>query len=440
MTDEPSAPELDDGDALAFTKTHQERRARAGAVTTPHGSIQTPAFMPVGTQASVKGLTPRDLRETGSEIVLANTYHMYLSPGHETVEKLGGLHRMMGWDGPILTDSGGYQVFSLPDVEIDESGVTFQYEKSGEKVQMSPEFAIEIQEALGADIIMAFDVCVSADADYDEAQEAVDRTGRWLKRCAGSQTRDDQALFGIVQGSVFPDLRQRSVSQTLEVDLPGYAVGGLSVGEGHEKMMQMLEVTAPMLPEEKPRYLMGVGYPEDIIEAVARGIDMFDCVIPTRHARSGQVFTRRGKYRVTNRDYQVDKFPLDANCNCYACRNYSRAYIRHLIEADAILGSMLATLHNVTFYQDFMRTIRRSIREGVFQSFRFAFLDEYLDSQKKGDLGFHRLEDAYDLEDLPWETEHSCIPSTDIQRNLDKIGPQDNLDSTGDRISEIMKL
>jgi queuine tRNA-ribosyltransferase len=434
MSDDSETPAFD------FEVQATERRARRGQAEVTHGTFQTPAFMPVGTQASVKGLTPRDLRETGTEIALSNTYHLSLSPGEDTVEKMGGLHEMMGWDAPLLTDSGGFKIFSLPNAELDESGVTFEHEKGGEKVQLTPEKSIEIQEKVGADIITAFDQVVEHPVEHDEAEEAVDRTARWLKRCADAQSRDDQALFGVVQGSTYPDLRTQSVEKTLEVDLPGYAVGGLSVGEGHEKMMEMLDHTVEVMPEDKPRYLMGVGYPEDIIEGVARGIDMFDCVIPTRHARSGMVFSRRGRFRLTKRDYRNDKFPLDANCNCYTCRNFTRAYVRHLIKSDAILGSMLVTAHNVTFYQDLMQTIRRAISDGVFQQFRFAFLDEYLSEDKAEELGFVRLNDAYDPDAFDWNTEHSYIPTTDIEGNLERTNPVDNLASPEQRIEEIKQL
>lgn len=425
---------------LEFDLEATDRRARCGEISVPHGTFETPAFMPVGTQAAVKGMTPRDLRETGTQIALANAYHLSISPGGDGVEKLGGLHNMMGWDGPLLTDSGGFQVFSLPTAEVAESGVTFEYEASGEPVELTPEKSIELQEKIGADIAMAFDVCVEHPCEHDRAEEAVDRTARWLKRCADAQTRSDQALFGIVQGSVYPDLRTKSVEKTLEVELPGYAIGGLSVGEGHRDMMDTLDHTMEQMPSEKPRYLMGVGYPEDIVEAVARGVDMFDCVIPTRHARSGMVFSRRGRIRLTKRDYRRDKFPLDANCACYACRNFSRAYVRHLIQSDAILGSMLVTTHNLTFYQDLMQTIRRAVREGVFQQFRFAFLDEYLTEDKADELGMINLDDAYDLSNLPWETEHSVIPTTDVERNLQWMDPVDNLNPPEERISQIKQL
>jgi len=426
--------------SLQFALEATHRRARCGEVTVPHGSFETPAFMPVGTQGAVKGMTPRDLRETGTEIALANAYHLSISPGGDGVEKLGGLHAMMGWDAPLLTDSGGFQVFSLPTAEIDESGVTFEYEASGEPVELTPEKSIQLQEKIGADIAMAFDVCVEHPCDHDRAEQAVDRTARWLKRCVDAATRPDQALFGIVQGSVYPDLRTRSVEKTVEIDLPGYAIGGLSVGEGHRSMMDMIDHTIEQMPADKPRYLMGVGYPEDIVEAVARGIDMFDCVIPTRHARSGMVFGRRGRFRLTKRDYRRDKFPLDANCACYTCRNFSRAYVRHLIESDSILGSMLVTTHNITFYQDLMRTMRRAIRAEAFQAFRFAFHHEYLTEQKADELGLINLEDAYDLNQLPWDTEHSVIPTTDIERNLDHTAPVDNLNPPEERISQIKQL
>jgi queuine tRNA-ribosyltransferase len=441
MTDQPNDSEdtVPEETPLNFDLEATDRRARRGQVDVAHGSFQTPAFMPVGTQAAVKGTTPRDLRETGSQIALANTYHLSISPGEDIVETLGGLHEMMGWDNPLLTDSGGYQVFSLPTADVDESGVTFEFEKSGEQIQMTPERSIAIQEKLGADIIMAFDVCVEHPCEHERAEEAVDRTARWLKRCAGSQTRDDQALFGIIQGSVYPDLRTRSTEKTLETDLPGYAVGGLSVGEGHHSMMQMLDHTVPQMPDDKPRYLMGVGYPEDIIEGVARGIDMFDCVIPTRHARSGTIFARRGRYRLTKRDYRTDKFPLDANCGCYTCRNFSRAYIRHLIKTDSILGSSLATLHNLTFYQDLMRTIRRSIADGVFQDFRFAFLDEYLSDDKAKELNFINLDEAYDEDAFDWDTTHSVIPTTDIRDILGETHAVDDLRPPEERIREIVR-
>jgi queuine tRNA-ribosyltransferase len=426
---------------LTFELKSTDEGARRGAVTTPHGTFQTPAFMPVGTRATVKGLMPRDLRETGSEICLSNTYHLYISPGPDVVEKMGGLHSFMGWSAPILTDSGGYQVFSLPKANLDEEGVTFEFEKrGGKKITLTPESSMDIQQKLGADIIMAFDVCVPHPCEYDRAREAVYRTVRWLERCKEAHNRKDQALFGIVQGSTYADLRAVSAQLTLEVDLPGYAIGGLSVGEGHELMMDMVEQTEPFMPEDKPRYLMGVGYPEDIIEAVARGIDMFDCVIPSRYARSGVIFGRRGRFRVTNARYKSDKFPLDPNCNCYTCRNFSRAYINHLINTSEILGSALATLHNVTFYQDLMKTIRRSIEENCFDKFRRAFLDEYVSKDKKQELGIEDIDGSYDDQTFSWDTEHSCIPSTDVAANLENVAPSDDLSAPERRIEKLKKL
>ena len=403
-----------EGEEFSFELMATEGRARRGRVTVAHGSFETPAFMPVGTRGTVKGLTPRDLIETGSEICLGNTYHLHLSPGEKIVEKLGGLHSMMGWKRPILTDSGGFQVFSLPKLEIDEEGVTFEFEKGGKAVKITPEESMKIQEALGADIIMAFDHVVGHPASHRDAQDAVYRSARWLQRCRDARTTKSQNLFGIVQGSTFQDLRRLSVELTCAIDLPGYAIGGLSVGEGHTLMMESIDFTEPMMPKEKPRYLMGVGYPEDIVEAVHRGIDMFDCVVPTRFARSGVLFTRRGRIRVTKGKFRADKFPMDANCNCYGCRHFTRGYIHHLINSKEILGSVLATLHNVTFYQDLMRSIRRSIEEGCFDRFRRAFLHEYLNQGQRKEIGLGHLPDA-DAEPLPWATKHSVIPPTPIE-------------------------
>lgn len=398
--------------ALTFELKGTDGRARRGAVTTPHGTFQTPAFMPVGTRGTVKGLMPRDLLETGAEICLGNTYHLHIAPGDKIVAKLGGLHRFMAWDKPILTDSGGFQVFSLPRVKLDEEGVTFQFEKGGKNITLTPERSVQIQQNLGADIMMAFDVCVEFPTDHRTAQEAVYRTDRWLKRCKDAQTREDQALFGIVQGSTYDDLRRLSAQLTVEHDLPGYAIGGVSVGETHDLMMEAVELAEPFLPAHKPRYLMGVGYPEDIVEAVARGIDMFDCVLPSRLGRSGVIFSRKGRYRVTKGKYKSDKYPLDTQCSCYACQNFSRGYIKHLLDTREILGSTLATLHNITFYEDLMKGIRRSIEEKQFESFRRAFLDEYLSEDRKEELELtgSRQEDA---DDLSWDTQHSVVPSGD---------------------------
>ncbi len=377
---------------LSFELLKQDGQARRGRVTTLHGTIETPAFMPVGTRATVKGLMPRDLAETGSEICLANTYHLHVAPGDQIVKKLGGLHKMMGWDRPILTDSGGFQVFSLPKLQMDEEGVTFRFEKSGAPVKLTPERSMLIQNNLGADIIMAFDVCVPYPSERQQAQDAVYQTERWLRRCKAAHARpDEQALFGIVQGSTYPDLRRLSAQLTSEIDLPGYAVGGVSVGEGHQLMMDVVENTAPYMPVNKPRYLMGVGLPEDLIEAVARGIDMFDCVLPSRYGRSGVLFTRRGAIRVTKGKYRKDGFPVDTQCQCYGCQNFSRGYINHLLNSKEILGSVLGTLHNITFYQDLMRATRASIEQGTFESFRSAFLAEYLSEDRIDALNLHAV-------------------------------------------------
>lgn len=395
--------------ALSFELKCTDGRARRGAVTTPHGTFQTPAFMPVGTRGTVKGLMPRDLRESGSEICLGNTYHLHIAPGDKIVRKLGGLHEFMKWDRPILTDSGGFQVFSLPRVKLDEEGVEFKFKKGGKSILLTPERSIGIQENLGADIMMAFDVCVEYPTTYEAARDAVERTDRWLKRCASAQTRDDMALFGIVQGSVYPDLRQMSAELTKAHDLPGIAIGGVSVGETHTQMMDAVDHAEPFLPKDKPRYLMGVGFPEDLVEAAARGIDMFDCVLPSRFGRSGVIFTRRGRFRVTKGKFKADSYPLDANCTCYACQNFSRGYINHLLNVKEILGSTLATLHNITFYQDLMRAIRHSIEEGTFQYFRESFLAEYLDDEKKAEIGVeHYTRDNADK--LSWDTTHSVVP------------------------------
>ena len=407
---------------LSFELITTEGRARRGRVTTPHGQINTPAFMPVGTRATVKGLMPRDLAETGAEICLANTYHLHVAPGDDVVKKLGGLHTMMAWDKPILTDSGGFQVFSLPKLKMDEEGVSFNYKKSGKPIKLTPERSMLIQNNLGADIIMAFDVCVPFPCDYRPAQEAVYRTKRWLERCKAAHKREDQALFGIVQGSTYPDLRALSAQLTAEIDLPGYAIGGVSFGEGHQLMMEVVDATEPLMPKHKPRYLMGVGYPEDLVEAVARGVDMFDCVLPSRYGRSGVLFTRRGPIRVTKGKYKKDKYPVDTQCTCYGCQNFSRGYINHLLNSREILGSTLGTLHNITFYQDLMRAMRTAIEEGTFESFRKAFLDEYLSDDKKDDLNLHFNPAEITRDDLSWDTEHSIVPTKQDLRETKSAG------------------
>lgn len=367
--------------------------------------------MPVGTRATVKGLTPEALAGTGAEICLGNTYHLHIAPGDKIVAKLGGLHTFMGWDRPTLTDSGGFQVFSLPRIELNEEGVRFSYQKSGKPILLTPERSIAIQQNLGADIMMAFDVCVEFPSDYKPAMDAVYRTDRWLARCAEAWTaRDSQALFGIVQGSTYPDLRALSAQLTVQHDLPGYAIGGVSVGETHDLMMETVDQAEPFLPQHKPRYLMGVGFPEDIVEAVARGIDMFDCVLPSRYGRSGVMFTRRGRFRITKGKYKSDKYPIDANCSCYACKNFSRGYMHHLLTTREILGSVLGTLHNITFYQDLMRGIRRSIEDGKFEAFRAAFLADYLPEDRKRELELDQIASREAADDLDWDTEHSVLP------------------------------
>ncbi|HEY6009187.1 MAG TPA: tRNA guanosine(34) transglycosylase Tgt [Geobacteraceae bacterium] len=359
-------------------KKDPKTAARRGRLTTPHGVIETPIFMPVGTHAAMKAMTPAQVQETGAQIILANTYHLHLRPGEGLVEKAGGLHKFMAWNGPILTDSGGFQVFSLPNKRITEDGAFFRHEITGEEVFLDPAKAIAIQEALGADIIMAFDECIPYPCDREYAAKSTRKTLRWAEACKKAQTRKDQALFGIVQGSVFEDLRHMCAKELVAMDFPGYAIGGVSVGEGLELLKKVVAMTAPYLPENKPRYLMGVGLPEDILESVERGMDMFDCVIPTRYARSATLFTRRGKIRLTNKNYKRDFYPIDPNCRCYACSNFTRAYIHHLFNANEVLSAILASIHNVQFYLDMMAEVRQAIEEGRFSSYKREFLEGYL--------------------------------------------------------------
>jgi len=356
--------------------------ARRGRIETPHGIIETPIFMPVGTHAAMKAMTPEQVTATGAQIILSNTYHLHLRPGEGLVEKAGGLHKFMSWDRPILTDSGGFQVFSLPNKRITEDGAFFRHEITGEEVYLDPARAIAIQEALGADIIMAFDECIPYPCDKKYAAQSTRKTIRWAELCLKAQTRRDQALFGIVQGSVFEDLREMCARELVAMDFPGYAIGGVSVGEGLELLKKVVAMTAPFLPENKPRYLMGVGLPEDILESVERGMDMFDCVIPTRYARSATLFTRRGRIRLTNKNYRRDFYPIDPSCSCYACRNFSRAYIHHLFNANEVLSAILASIHNVHFYLNMMAEIRLSIEEGRFKEYKREFLAGYLAEEK----------------------------------------------------------
>jgi len=353
--------------------------ARAGRIHTPHGTFDTPIFMPVGTQATVKTMSPEELKDMGAGIILSNTYHLFLRPGSELVKEAGGLHKFMNWDRAILTDSGGFQVFSLGDLrKITEEGVTFRSHIDGSKKFLSPEVATKVQMDLGADIIMAFDECVPYPADHEYAKQSTLRTTRWAKRCKDTLTRDDQGLFGIVQGGMYKDLRTMSVNDLLELDFPGYAVGGLSVGEPKDLMYEILEHTVSQLPQTKPRYLMGVGTPDCLVEGVMHGIDMFDCVFPTRVARNGTAMTWKGRLVIKNAEYAHDFGPIDENCGCYACRNYSRAYIRHLVRVNEIFGLRLMTMHNLYFLQDFMRQMRQAILEDRFVAFRKKFLAGYV--------------------------------------------------------------
>ena len=355
-------------------KECKDTGARAGIFHTPHGDIETPVFMPVGTQATVKTMTPEELKACNAQIILSNTYHLYLRPGHQLIEEAGGLHEFMGWDRPILTDSGGFQVFSLGDLrKIKEEGVEFRSHIDGSKHLFTPERVMEIENALGADIIMAFDECNPYQATYDYVKNSSDRTFRWLERCKAAHKREDQALFGIIQGGMYRELREKSARDITSIDLPGYGIGGLSVGEPPEKMYEMLEYTTPLMPKGKPRYLMGVGAPDNLVEGVIRGVDMFDCVLPTRIARNGTVFTKSGKLVIRNAEYAHDFRPMEEGCQCYACQNYSRAYIRHLIKAGEVLGIRLTTIHNIHFLTNLMRELRQAILEDRVLEFRRDF-------------------------------------------------------------------
>lgn len=360
-----------------FELHKQDGLARLGTFHTPHGPIEMPAFAPVGTLANVKTLEPRDLHEAGAQLVLSNTYHLYLRPGHELVARCGGLHKFMGWDGPMLTDSGGYQVFSLAQQrKLDDDGVTFRSHIDGSPHRFTPEKVMEIEQALGPDIAMVLDECPPPlDRAYNE--EALQRTHRWAERCRAAHTRPDQALFGIVQGGVFEDLRLHSAAFLTALDFPGYAIGGLAVGETKEQMYTTLDFTCPSLPANKPRYLMGVGAPEDIVEAVARGVDFFDCVLPTRIARNGQLLTPDGRMNMRNAQYAEDQRPVQEDCTCYTCRTFSRAYLRHLYKAGEISALRLGTIHNVAFMLTLMRQIRAAIAGGVYAEYRDAFLARY---------------------------------------------------------------
>lgn len=363
--------------AFGFELHSTEGLARRSTFYTPHGAIEMPAFAPVGTQANVKTLEPRDLHEAGAELILANTYHLYLRPGHELIERLGGLHEFMRWDGPILTDSGGYQAFSLSDTrKLGEDGVIFRSHIDGSTHHFTPEKVMEIEQALGPDIAMVLDECPPPlDRQYNE--EALARTHRWAERCKIAHRRTDQALFGIVQGGIFEDLRLQSAEFLRQLGFPGYAIGGLAVGETKEEMYATLDVTCPAMPADKPRYLMGVGAPEDIVEAVARGVDLFDCVLPTRIARNGQLLTPDGRMNMRNAQYIEDRRPVQEECTCYTCRTFSRAYLRHLYKVGEISALRLGTIHNIHFMLELMRQIRTALDEGRFAAFREHFLQRY---------------------------------------------------------------
>ena len=355
-------------------KTDPETGARAGVFHTPHGDIETPVYMSVGTQATVKGVLPRDLKEAGAQIILANTYHLYMRPGHELVKAAGGLHTFMNWDRPILTDSGGFQVFSLAKLNhIKDEGVWFRSHIDGSKHFFTPEKVMEIENALGADIIMQFDECSEYGVDYRYAKDALDRTVRWLERCAAAHKREDQALFPIVQGNFYKDLRLESIAAAKPFAKYGLGIGGLSVGEPKPLMYEILDAMQPALPADVPRYLMGVGSPDCLVEGVMRGIDMFDCVLATRIARNGTALTSAGKIVVRNAAYKEDLTPLDAECDCYCCRHYTKAYLRHLINAGEMLGAMLLSLHNITYLNRLMRGLRRAILDGTLRDFREDF-------------------------------------------------------------------
>ena len=380
------------GFSFEIIKEDQGSFRRLGKITTPHGEIQTPVFMPVGTQATVKALTPEEVAgQIRAEVILCNTYHLYLRPGHEVIQRLGGLHRFMNWQRPVLTDSGGFQIYSLSALrKISDEGAVFQSHLDGSTHFLTPERAIEIQQALGADIIMCLDECISYPSSVQDAAAAAERTTAWAVRCRESHRTEGQALFGIVQGGMHKALREKSARELQQIGFDGYALGGLSVGESTEMMLDIVEHAVPLLPENRPRYLMGVGKPADLVECVGRGIDMFDCVLPTRNARSGMLVTRNGNVIIKNARYQDDERPLDEQCACYTCRNYSRAYLRHLYMAKEILSYRLNTLHNLFYFTTLLEGLREALRGGTFAEFRHNFYrnlaDGDSDAQKSGYL------------------------------------------------------
>lgn len=360
-------------------KTCKQTGARLGKIHTPHGSFETPIFMPVGTQATVKGMSPDELKQIGAGIILSNTYHLYMRPGNDIIREAGGLHKFMNWDRPILTDSGGFQVFSLSNLRnITEEGVTFKSHIDGSRHMLTPEKAMEIQNDLGSDIIMAFDECIPYPAEHDYAKRSIERTTRWAKRCLESHKYPEkQALFGIVQGGMYEDLRIQSAKELVKLDFPGYSIGGLSVGEPAELMYNMLDVTVPLLPTEKPRYLMGVGTPDYLIEGALRGVDMFDCVFPTRIGRNGSIMTSRGRHIMRDLKNAKDFGPMDPECDCYACKNFSRSYIRHLLKANEVLGIRLTTWHNLHFLINLMKNVRNAIKNDCLGDFKTEFYEKF---------------------------------------------------------------
>lgn len=355
-------------------KKEAKGQARWGRITTPHGEVDTPIFMPVGTQATVKSLTPEDIRGVGGEMILSNAYHLFLRPGHKLIENLGGLHRFMNWNGPIVTDSGGFQVFSLGKLnKIEEEGVFFQSPIDGTEHFFTPGLSIEIQQALGADIMVCFDECTFYPATYDYAKRSSELTTRWAIRCREAKKNHKQALLGVIQGGIYPDLRKKCAKEMVEIGFDGYAIGGVSVGEKEKLKYQAVENTIPFLPEDSPRYLMGVGTPEELLECIFRGIDMFDCVLPTRNARNGMLFASFGKLIIKNSKYASDARPIDEECGCYTCRNYSRAYLRHLFMAGEILAIRLNTIHNLYYYINLTKEIREAIKNDTLSEFRNEF-------------------------------------------------------------------
>ena len=373
---------------MEFTVFNSDKNtnARTGLLKTTHGEIQTPIFMPVGTQATVKTVTQHQLKdEVKAQVILSNTYHLYLRPGHKLIERMGGLHKFMSWDRPILTDSGGFQVFSLSKLrKITDEGVTFRSHLDGSLHFLGPDQSMEIQQSLGSDIAMVFDECTAADSDYETAKRALERTTKWALRCKEIHKRPDQTLFGIVQGNMYKDLRIESAKRTVDMGFEGYAIGGLSVGEPKPVMYDMLEAIEPYMPKSSPRYLMGVGSPDCLVEGVARGVDMFDCVLATRIGRNGTAFTKNGRLVLRNQTYAEDSRPIEEGCDCYACRNYSRAYIRHLIKTNEMLSGTLLSLHNLRFLTRMMEEIRQSINDGTFSEYRARFWDSYRISDKGG--------------------------------------------------------